>query len=103
MNHANRSSSLFPKTAPTLSQRNILDIFHSAHSSSVSVSNTFVLSKIYISSDTVYTAWCHSDAKSDMQCLSKVFGMFLVREVGLSTALHNDLPLFSVSHEETVV
>lgn len=82
VNRSKESSCLFLNT----------DIFHSAHSSSVLVSNTFILSKIYISSDAVYTASCHADAKSSIQCL------FLVLEVGRSAILPNDVSFFSVSH-----
>lgn len=60
---------------------------------SVSASTTFIFTKLYISSDTVYTSWGH------VQCLSKVFSMFLVLQGGSNTILSDGLPLFSVSHE----
>lgn len=55
------------------------------------MSNTFISSKIYISSDTVYTTWGH------IQCLQPAC-MFLVLEVDLIPILLDHVTLFSVSH-----
>lgn len=55
------------------------------------MSNTFISSKIYISSDTVYTTWGH------MQCLQPAC-MFLVLEVDVIPILLDHVTLFSVFH-----
>lgn len=90
MNHFNGSRSLFLKAAHTVAEKRFR-LKYSAHSRSVSVSNTFISSKIYISSDTVYTIRGH------IQCLQPAC-MFLVLEVDLTPILLDHVTLFSVSH-----